>query len=429
VRILWVKANKLLPVTSGGDIRSFHIARCLASSHELVFVSYYDGAKDPDYESELKRQFPSSVAICTGQRRRSAVGRAVDYLRHVSKETPYAVSRFACPAVREFIKHSFDAGRVDVALCDFLDAAVNFPQELTIPSVLFQHNVESEIWRRHALTESNPLKRAMYKLEYRKMLAYEKHEVKAFQHVIAVSPHDAELMHAVAAGSHITVVPTGVDLERFRPNHQASGLAPLVVFVGAMDWEPNIDAVTYFCREVWPKIRLRVPAAKFRIVGRNPDKRVRGLGSESVEITGSVPSVIEHMQEAAVVVVPLRVGGGTRLKIYEAMALGKAVVSTTVGAEGLDVHPGQDIALADEPNSFSDAVVRFLSDLQLRRRYESCAADLAARYGWPSIAARVGEVLEQVRGRCALDQSLRECGSPKLSCNPEFLSGEKVADH
>jgi len=118
--------------------------------------------------------------------------------------------------------------------------------------------------------------------------------------------------------------------------------------------------------------------------------------------------VTEHLRAAAVVVVPLRVGGGTRLKIYEAMALGKAVVSTTVGAEGLDVHSGQDIVLADEPNAFSDAVVRFLNDLQFRRRYESRAAELAARYGWPSIAARFGEVLEQVRGQvCSRPKSAR----------------------
>jgi len=408
VRILWVKANKLLPVSSGGDIRSFHIARWLASLHELVFLSYYDGPQDPDYEDELKKQFPSSVAICTGKRKRRVLERTVDYLWRVSKEAPYALSRFACPAVRDFIKDSFRDGRVEVAVCDFLDATVNFPEDLTVPSVLFQHNVESEIWRRYAITESNPMKRTMYKLEYRKMLAYEQNAVQAFHHVIAVSAHDVALMRALAPGSHLTVVPTGVDLERFQPNHPASGLAPLVVFVGAMDWQPNIDAVAYFCREVWPKIRLQVPAAQFRIVGRNPHKRVRGLCSESVEVTGSVPSVTEHLRAAAVVVVPLRVGGGTRLKIYEAMALGKAVVSTTVGAEGLDVHSGQDIVLADEPNAFSDAVVRFLNDLQFRRRYESRAAELAARYGWPSIAARFGEVLEQVRGQvCSRPKSAR----------------------
>jgi glycosyltransferase involved in cell wall biosynthesis len=391
-----VKANKILPLSSGGDIRSYHIARRLASQHELVFLSYYDGPQDPSYEVELKNQFPSAMAISTGKRQGSPLVRGIDYFWRALKRTPYAVSRFECGRVRELIRNWFEERRVDVAVCDFLDAAVNFPRKLTVPCVLFQHNVESEIWRRHALTESNPAKRAMYRLESKKMLAYERSAVRNFQHVIAVSEHDAHLMRAWADSSQITVVPTGVDLERFRPDSQARVLTPLVMFVGAMDWEPNIDAVEYFCREVWPQVQIGIPGARFRIVGRNPDRRVCRLVSESIEVTGSVPSVVEHLREAAVVVVPLRIGGGTRLKIYEAMAMGKAVVSTTLGAEGLDVHHGQDIVLADEPNSFAEAVIRLLSDLPVRRRYGRSAAALAARYDWGAVADQFGHVLEKL---------------------------------
>ncbi len=396
MKILWVKANKILPLSSGGDIRSYYIARRLASQHELAFLSYYDGPQDSSYEAELKSQFPSAMAICTGKRQGSTLARGMDYVWRALKQTPYAVSRFECERVRELISTWFEERRVDLAVCDFLDAAVNFPRNLTVPCVLFQHNVESEIWRRHALTESNPARRAMYRLESKKMIAYERSAVRNFQHVIAVSEHDAQLMRAWADSSHISVVPTGVDLERFRPDSQATMLAPLVMFVGAMDWEPNIDAVEYFCREIWPQIQSGIPGARFRVVGRNPDRRVCRLVSESIEVTGSVPSVVEHLREAAVVVVPLRIGGGTRLKIYEAMAMGKAVVSTTVGAEGLDVHHGQDIVLADEPNSFAEAVIRLLSDLPVRRRYERSAADLAARYDWRAVADRFGYVLEKL---------------------------------
>src|SRR5690242_317343 len=127
-------------------------------------------------------------------------------------------------------------------------------------------------------------------------------------------------------GSHVTVVPTGVDLKKYRPRQgKAEALDPLIVFVGAMDWEPNIDGVDYFCEEIWPRVKEQVPEARFRIVGRNPDRRVQRRASQAVEVTGSVSSVVEHLHQAAVVVVPLRIGGGTRLKIYEAMAAGKAV--------------------------------------------------------------------------------------------------------
>jgi glycosyltransferase involved in cell wall biosynthesis len=169
-----------------------------------------------------------------------------------------------------------------------------------------------------------------------------------------------------------------------------------VLFVGAMDWEPNVDAAEYFCREIWPSIQAKVPEARFRIVGRNPHRRVQRLASNSVEVAGSVPSVVDHLRESAVVVVPLRVGGGTRLKIYEAMAAGKAVVSTSVGAEGLDVHHGQDIVLADDPITFAGAVTMLLQDVELRRRYERAAAALAGKYDWSAIGDKFGDVLEAV---------------------------------
>jgi glycosyltransferase involved in cell wall biosynthesis len=239
-------------------------------------------------------------------------------------------------------------------------------------------------------------------MEFSKMLAYEKAAVQRFPHVIAVSEHDRKLMSAWVDPSHITVVPTGVDLQQYQPDFSDRELAPLVMFVGAMDWEPNIDAVEYFCKEIWPSVLAQIPRAKFRIVGRNPDRRVERFAGDSVEVTGKVPAVIGHLREAAVVVIPLRIGGGTRLKIYEAMAAGKAVVSTTVGAEGLDVHHGRDIILADDPKALAEAILTLLSNNDVRKQYERLAAELAASYDWPSVGARFADVLEKVAARVSV---------------------------
>ena len=329
LRILWVKADKILPVHSGGNIRSYHILRQLASRQELIFFSYYGGEPDAEYEEELSRQFPGAVCMYTGKRSPTRLSRSLDYIGRLPMKAPYAVSRFESVAVQSMLKSWFQEGRFDVTVCDFLDAAVNFPSHLTIPTALFQHNVESEIWRRHALTASNPARRFLYRVEFEKMLSYEQKMVRKFHHVIAVSEHDRKLMGDWTDFSRITVVPTGVDLQQYRPDLSCRADQRLVLFVGAMDWEPNVDAVEYFCREVWPSIQARVPESRFRIVGRNPVRRVQRLASRSIEVTGSVPSVEDHLREAAVVVVPLRVGGGTRVKLYEAMAAGKAVVSTS----------------------------------------------------------------------------------------------------
>jgi glycosyltransferase involved in cell wall biosynthesis len=413
MRILWVKADKLLPVENGGNIRTYHVLRYLSARHELTFYSYYGGAPDLHYERELQQQLPGAVAVCTGKRELAGAARGLDYLAHLSAEPPYAVSRFAHAPVQKQLQTWFRERRFDVAVCDFLDAAVNFPGSLSIPSVLFQHNVESEIWRRHAATAGNPAKNMMYRMEFRKMLRYERAAVCKFQHVIAVSENDRSLMTRWVDGDRVTVVPTGVDLAQYQPDPAASdrnASAPLITFVGAMDWEPNVDGVEYFCGEVWPQIKAEVPQARFRIVGRNPDRRVQKWASNSanpnddgsIEVTGRVPSIVEHLRQSAVVVVPLRIGGGTRLKIYEAMATGKAVVSTTVGAEGLDVHHGRDIILADDPRSFAQAVIMLFRDRELRRRYEKAAAETAARYDWPAIGERFSEVLQRVAEKKSL---------------------------
>lgn len=405
MRILWVKANKILPAHSGGDIRSYQILRRLAWIHELVFLSYYDGKRDTEYEADLARQFPGSVCLCTGKRGLNSVGRGLDYLVRMATPVPYAVSRFESVRVQEMLNAWFEEKHFDVAVCDFLDAAANFPSHLTIPTILFQHNVESEIWRRHATTERNLAKRLVYQVEFKKMLSYEQSAVRKFHHIIAVSEHDRHLMSEWTDSARITVVPTGVDLQQYRPGPVSGTVDLLVLFVGAMDWEPNVDAVEYFCRDIWPSIQAKVSAARFRIVGRNPHRRVQKLASSSVEVTGPVPSVVDHLRESAVVVVPLRVGGGTRLKIYEAMATGKAVVSTSVGAEGLDVHHGQDIVLADVPVAFAGAVTALLQDVELRRRYERAAAALAAKYDWAAIGDKFGQVLETVTGTASRDSS------------------------
>src|ERR1017187_8015192 len=292
MRILWVKADKLLPVQNGGNIRTYHVLRYLSARHQLTFYSYYAGTPDPDYERELQRQLPGAVAVPTGKRELSGAARGLHFFGPLRAPPPYAGSPFADAKVQKQLRTWFREQRFDVAVCDFLDAAVNFPGRLSIPSVLFQHNVESEIWRRHAATAGDPAKKMMYRMEFRKMFRYERAIVCKFQHVIAVSDNDRRILAQWVDGDRITVVPTGVDLAEYRPGpaetdkmttDSSSASAPLLTFVGAMDWEPNIDGMEYFCSEVWPLIKAEVPRARLRIVGRNPDRRVRKWASSAAD--------------------------------------------------------------------------------------------------------------------------------------------------
>ena len=399
MRILWVKGGQLLPLDTGGKIRTYNILKELARQHEVTLLSYYGGPRDVAYDDALRAEFPLAepLANCWPL---SLPGLGVKYARWLPTSMPFAVGKFTARAVRERIVAGCAAGRFDVVLCDFLLATANFPESLPVPTVLFQHNVESMLWARQAEHERSVLKRPIYRLEAHRMAAYEPAAVRRFDHVIAVSEHDRALMSRWVDSARISVTPTGVDLARFRAGApDPSAAQPLVVFVGSMDWEPNEDGMLWFYREVWPQVRAAIPSARLRIVGRSPPPAIVQLARATVEVTGTVPSVIEHLHAAAVVIVPLRIGGGTRLKIYEAMAARRPVVATTIGAEGLDYRAGEDIVIADAPVDFATAVIRLLRDPAQRSSVGLAAERRAAMYDWPNVVGAFAATLRDVRRR------------------------------
>jgi glycosyltransferase involved in cell wall biosynthesis len=398
MKILWVKAGKLLPVDSGGKIRSFNILRHLAREHQVTLLSYYGGRRDPDYETAIAERLPGAQTIYTAAPE-TTLAQSVDYILRLPSRAPYAVRKFTHPKVRHEVAKRLTDGSQDVAVCDFLSASLNFAENPAAPVVLFQHNVETMLWRRMASTEISPLRKLSYRIEAWKMSDYETHAIRRFQHVIAVSDQDRDAMLTLSSGCPITVVPTGVDTEQYQIAPSVSGHPPVIVFTGSMDWEPNIDAMEYFCREIWPAILAAFPDARFQIVGRNPHPRVKRLASPSVEVTGTVASVTDYLRVATIVIVPLRIGGGTRLKIFEAMAMAKAMVSTSIGTEGLAVTNGRDLLIADDASAFAAGILQLLRDPERRRRYEQAAAALASRYDWTQIARSFAAVLRDAAAK------------------------------
>jgi len=415
VKILWVKAGKLLPVDTGGKIRSYNLLRFLAHDHGVTLLSYYGGPRDLGYEATIRKELPGAETIHTAAPDSSSLDRGFDYLWRLAQSAPYAVSKFTHPRVAAAVRTHLKARDHDVAVCDFLSASLNFPRQLETPSVLFQHNVESSLWQRMAATETNPIKKLAFRIESAKMNNYECITLGRFQHVIAVSEHDRQQMIKMDSSCEITVVPTGVDTHKFRVAPPSTTHPPRVVFTGSMDWEPNIDAAEYFCRQIWPGVLASFPDAIFQIVGRNPHANVLRLASDSVRVTGTVPSVEEYLRDASVVVVPLRVGGGTRLKIFEAMAMGKALVSTSIGAEGLEVQNGRDLILADDAAIFTQSILLLLREDAVRRKYEQSALQLASQHDWSKIVLQFSAVLQ-----CAIDThaSRSDFMQPSVAANP-----------
>jgi glycosyltransferase involved in cell wall biosynthesis len=294
------------------------------------------------------------------------------------------------------VDEALSAG-VDVCVADFLVAAANVPVGGVTPTLLFEHNVEYMIWKRLHAVETRAWRRALLAAEWRRMRRYEARACRQARLTVAVSEADRALLAASAPGADIRAIPTGVDAAYFHPNGTAEKPARLV-FTGSMDWYPNEDAIIHFMEAILPRLRRRIPGLTIAVVGRNPSERLKALGAaKGVQITGTVDDVRPYVAEAAVYVVPLRIGGGTRLKIFEALAMGKAVVSTSVGAEGLPMTPGQHFLQADSPEDFAKAVLALLEDVPRRRAIGEAGRRLVeARYSWAQVGREFERLCEEV---------------------------------
>jgi sugar transferase (PEP-CTERM/EpsH1 system associated) len=314
---------------------------------------------------------------------------------------PYAVAKYRSRAYRRTFDALVERGGFDRVVCDFLVPAVNIGRAPTCPTVLFTHNVEAEIWRRHAETSTHPVARRLYAGQWRRMLRFEGRTLARFDHVLAVSDADADTfgrLYGRQLAAPVSVVPTGVDTAYFSPAPETAMRPHHLVFVGSMDWMPNEDAVIDFCRAILPLIRREIPDVTLSIVGRAPAAAVRQLTRDpGIAVTGRVDDVRPFLREAAAAIVPLRVGGGTRLKIFEAMAAGKAVVSTTIGAEGLPTEDGRHLLIADGPESFARATVGLLRNPDQRRTIEQAARSLVVgRHDWAVAATHLERSLAAV---------------------------------
>jgi glycosyltransferase involved in cell wall biosynthesis len=289
-------------------------------------------------------------------------------------------------------------GAFDLLVCDFLAPAVNVPADITTPAVLFQHNVEAMIWKRHYEVQTNAAKKAYLYRQWQKMHAFEAKMCPQFDCVVAVSREDREQMQQEYGVESVYDVPTGVNTTFFRPSGERKRKPENLVFTGSMDWLPNEDAIRYFTEQILPRIKQTVPGVTLTVVGRDPFPGLVELSKRdpTVELTGRVEDVRPYMEEAAVFIVPLRIGGGTRLKIYEAMAMEKPIVSTTIGAEGLPVVDGEEIILADTPEAFAESVVRLLRDEGSATAIgKRAAAKVREQFGWDTVADSFAAVCER----------------------------------
>ena len=395
MRILWINCRILFPLDTGGKIRTYNILKQLAKNHEIIYLTFSQDLDDRKNILEMEKTVDSLITIPWRESEKFSSKFYLEVIKNLLSKYPYVVKKYFSPNMKNKVNEIVGMENIDLIVCDFLFPTINIPGNIRRPKILFEHNVESTIWERHFKKQSNLLLKLYLFLQLKKLLRYEKETVNKYDHCIVVSELDKERIRNNFGKREVSVVPTGVDTDYFKPT-ACSKKAYNIVFTGSMDWLPNEDGIIYFVDKIFPIIKKKVPQANLSIVGRNPTEKVKKLEDsyKGVEVTGYVNDIRPFLDRSEIFIVPLRIGGGTRIKIFEAMAMQKPVISTTVGAEGLPVKHYENIIIADDPEVFAEETIRLLQNEHIRDRIGSKGQELVVKnHSWINAAKEFERVI------------------------------------
>jgi len=398
MKIVLALHRPLFPTDRGARVRSLNLFQRLAKRIKIHVVSPADPVSDAEAISKMEQIFQSCTPICWQEAAPRSPRFYFELFTNQFCRLPYSIAKCIPPEFGLKVQLVSRREEVDLVLCDFLHTAPAVLGWSATPKVVFEHNVEFQLRKRQWFVETNTVRKHVFAAEWRKTHAIESEVCRTFDHVITVSEEDRETLKREFCIPHVSAIPTGVDADFYHP-WSVSPRPRQLVFVGSMDWHPNEDAMIWFVEEIYPRIRQQVSHARLTIVGRSPSLRLRKAVSRdaSIHLTNWVPDVRPYLAEAEVVVVPLRIGGGTRIKIPEAMAMEKPVVSTSLGAEGLGLTNNRDIKLADQSQEFADAVIELLSDSVKREQMGRAArTTVLQEHSWEAAVDKFEEILESV---------------------------------
>ncbi|MBI4167037.1 MAG: glycosyltransferase [Acidobacteria bacterium] len=392
------------PPRGGAHQRSFNLLRQIGRSHQVSLVALNRLWQSPDQLECARREFSLFCAEVSfwdppfpwrGTRwwGRLALSPFDRY--------PYGSRATWCPKLAAAWKSILQRLQPDLVHFDASDVGMFIPAASDFRKVLNHHNCESAMAFRRARNELNPVRKAYLWHQARKLRRLEAQVCHQCHVNLAVSELDAQLIRSVDPQAHVHLVENGTDTAYFTPT-PLEGEAHSLIFAGSLRWYPNISAVSYLVREIWPLIKHQEPAARLYVAGQFPSEKMVGWlkGHRDIEVVASPEDIRPWVARAAVFVCPVLDGGGTRIKILDAMAMGKAVVSTSIGCEGLAVKHGENILIGDSPAEFADEVVRTLRSPFLRKHIENNGRSLVEkRYSWEVVGARLEQAYE-----CALDR-------------------------
>lgn len=394
MRILFVIPYLASPPRFGAQRRLDGLMRGLARSHEVSAISFVDPREDVEASLRETRRYCACVSLVPNERYALSTRRKrLLQMRSLLSPGSYERIVYRQDGLARLLRDHLAGRSYDVVNVEFMQMASNVPAARGASRAIFvldEHNIEYDIVHRTG-TASGRLDRKLYShIDWRKLRHEERVAWRRFDGCTMTSSRDESLVRRDSPTTRTAVVPNAVDVDAFRPRGDAREEPMSLLFFGVPSYHPNKDGLLYFASEILPLIRARHAGARLRIVGPDVPPEIRALAGNGIEVVGFVEDVRRELERAAAVVVPLRIGGGTRFKILEAMAMERPVVSTTIGAEGLEVEDGRDVLLADTPADFAAQVVRLLDDAATRRRIGRAARAVIERgYSWGHSVAKL----------------------------------------
>ncbi len=407
-KILVISSILPYPPKDGGKARLYHLYHRLSKKYQITWVSpiwdgeetYLEGASKFCHQviplpKEEHFSFPTRGAM-------GLLKRVLAHL-HIPRLFEFVFGYVKAPGVYwlprtperlKVVEEILRQNHIDLIISEFEGNAELVPEPVEIPCLLSTHNVQSSLfWRARKTFPGSWVDRLFTVPEWLKIIHYEKKNYSRYNGIMVVSEKDKQILQKRCPSLPVKLIPNGVDTEFFTPS-SSPPIPHTMVYLGNYAYPPNADAVRFFYAQIFPKIRRRFPDARLILIGASPPEEL--IGQEGVECLGFVDDIRPIVQQAEVMVVPLRTGGGTRLKILDGMAMGKAIVSTSLGAEGLDVTHGENILLADTPQFFADRVIEVMENPDFRRTLEQNGRALVERlYDWNVIAQEAEEWFER----------------------------------
>jgi glycosyltransferase involved in cell wall biosynthesis len=401
MNILFLSTRSPYPLISGHSLRTYHILKGAAQKHNVTLVTFVQLPEHELKEENLehlrsfcKAVYPFKILVDF-----SRLKLAAGLFMNLFSSKPFVAKKYDVPEVREKIREILSKEKIDLVHVDMLPLSVYINEFKELPKILVNHNVESMRLYRWFQTESNPVKKAYLGIQYPKLRSFEKSAMEKFDCCVVVSEKDKEILKEMGVGNNIVVVPNGTDTSFFKPTGRKE-IKNSVLWLGHMDVHTNKDAVLYFWREIFSLLQEQYPQVKMTFVGTAPPREIEeaAIKNRNIRVTGFVDDVKPYIDEAEVMVVPIRIGSGTRLKILDAMAMGKAIVSTSVGCEGLNIVDGDNILIADEPEQFAKKIIELLLDQEMRKRIGNRAREVAMTYDWDFIQENQESAYQSVMG-------------------------------